>query len=257
MQFRISTLAAPLAALAIFSATCGQAQAGYQLIRAFGTGGSENGQFSSPSGVAVDASGNVFVADSSNYRIQEFNSSGAYVSQFGTLGNGHGQFLGPSGIAVDSSNNLWVGDGSDGNPIDRIEEFSNSGAYISQFGTKGSANGQLRFPTGVAVDSSNNIWVADHDNHRIQEFSSSGVYISQFGTLGSGNGQFSFPSGVAVDALNHVWVVDNANNRIQEFSDAGAYITQFGTHGTGNGQLLAPWGNRSRSCRQCLGHRYW
>jgi tripartite motif-containing protein 71 len=80
----------------------------------FGTLGSGSGQFNgqlhSNLGVAVDSLGNICVADTGNHRIQEFSSSGAYVSQFGTPGSGNGNFIYPFGVALDSSENVWVVD---------------------------------------------------------------------------------------------------------------------------------------------------
>ncbi len=121
-----------------------------------------------PTDVAVDSSGNVWVADSNNNRIVEFDSSGTNITLFGTEGSGNGEFENLTGLAVDSLGNVWVADGGN----NRIQEFSNSGAYITQFGTEGTGNGEFEFPNDVAVDSSGNVWVVDFNNNRIQEFSS-------------------------------------------------------------------------------------
>jgi hypothetical protein len=117
-------------------------------------------------GVAVDASGNVDVLDSGNYRVEQFTSSGTYVTQWGTSGSGAGQFQGPNGIAVDGSNNVYVSDGLNNN----VQEFSSSGTYLNQWGTQGAGNGQFNFPDGVAIDSSGDVYVVDGDNSRVQEF---------------------------------------------------------------------------------------
>ena len=74
----------------------------------WGSSGSGDGQFSSPNGVAVDSSGNVYVADVSNYRIQKFSSSGTFLTKWGSKGSGDGQFHWPDGVAVDSSGNVYV-----------------------------------------------------------------------------------------------------------------------------------------------------
>jgi DNA-binding beta-propeller fold protein YncE len=93
-------------------------------LRKWGSRGSGDGQFSYPLGVAVDASGNVFVADSDNDRIQVFNSSGTFLSRWGFSGSGNGQFYSPSGVAVDASGNVFVADTDNS----RIQKFAKGGS---------------------------------------------------------------------------------------------------------------------------------
>ena len=147
-------------------ASVGTTQADYQFVRSFGTYGSGNGQLSNPTGVAFDSSGNIWVSDSGNYRIQKFDSNGTYLGQFGSYGSGNGQLYFPQDVAVDSSGNIWVVDGWN----HRIQEFDSSGTYLTQLGGYGSGNGQFIHPWAVAFDSSGNVWVADGNNNRIQEF---------------------------------------------------------------------------------------
>ncbi|MEA2302195.1 MAG: tripartite motif-containing protein 71 [Solirubrobacteraceae bacterium] len=209
----------------------------------FGSGGSGDGQFSLPFGVAVDpSSGEVYVADELNNRVERFSGVGGYLSQFGTSGSGDGQLSSPEGVAVDpSSHDVYVAD-VDNN---RVERFSSAGVYLSQFGTSGSGDGQFSFPIGVAVDpSSRDVYVIDAGNSRVERFSPDGVaYLSQFGTSGSGDGQFSFPIGVAIDASSgDVYVVDQNDPRVERFSAAGVYLSQFGGSGVGGGTFSSPGG---------------
>ncbi len=197
-----------------------------------------NGQFDDPYGIAIDNSGNVYVVDLYNNRIQEFSSTGAYITQWGSNGSGNGQFLNPQGIAVDSSGNVYVTDVWS----NRIQEFSSTGTYIAQWGSYGAGNGQLNAPHGVAIDSSGNVYVVDQGNSRIEEFNSTGTYITQWGNFGNGNGQFWNPWGIAVNSSGDVYVPDTDNNRIQEFSSTGTYITQWGSTGSNPGQFNYPWG---------------
>jgi streptogramin lyase len=130
--------------------------------------GSGTGQLTSPWGVTLDPSGNIWVSSSDNNRIVEFNSSGSFLQQFGgSMGTGNGQMWGPGGLAIDSSGNVWVSDSGN----NRIEGFSSTGAYLTQFGALGTGNGQFNNPSGLAMDPSGNIWVADMFNSRIEEFS--------------------------------------------------------------------------------------
>jgi DNA-binding beta-propeller fold protein YncE/subtilisin family serine protease len=203
------------------------------LQSSFGSTGSGNGQLKRPQGAAVDAEGNVWVADSENHRVQKFNSKGEYVAQFGTKGIGNGQLDTPSDIAITSSGDLWVLD--KGN--DRVQKFNSKGEYLTKFGSSGTGNGQFQDPWGIAIAPSGSIWVSDNQTSRIQEFNSSGTFVRSVGSSGEGNGQFKGAMGIAVDSSNNVWVVDRANNRVQKFSSTGAYLSQFGTKGSGDGQF--------------------
>ena len=139
----------------------------------WGSYGTENKTFNYPCGIAVDSSGNVYVADTGNNRIQKFTSTGTYLTQWGTQGSGNGQFDYPGGIAVDSNRNVYVADsGNNIVPVNnRIQKFTSSGTYLTQWGSFGGLNGQFNSPHGIAVDSLGNVYVADRDNSRIQKFS--------------------------------------------------------------------------------------
>ena len=95
-------------------------------------------------------------------------------------------------------------------------------------------------PGFVALDGSNNVYVADYYNNRVVKFAANGTYLTQWGSSGSGNGQFSFPSGIAVDSSNNVYVADYSNNRVEKFDSNGNYLTQWGSGGSGNGQFDDP-----------------
>ena len=243
----------------------------------FGSLGSGNAQFNSPQGIRTDSSGNVYVADSINNRIQKFNASGAYIGQIGEFGGGDGQFWNPQDVLVDSSDNLYVSD-SNNNRIQKFNSFgifqssfstsspigmaftsagnivttdlNNSKAYIydtsggeiANFGSAGSANGEFNAPRGVAVDTDDNIYIADTFNDRVQKFNSSGSYQSQVGGSGDGNGQFNRPYYVAIDPSSKLYVTDIYNNRVQIFATDLSYISKFGQSGYGAGDLSQPTG---------------
>jgi streptogramin lyase len=245
--------------------------------RAFGTNGSGDGQLQLPADVAIDATGNIWVADRANNRIQKFNSKGEYLAKFGTLGSGNGQLNNPASLALDAAGNIWVADKLNS----RIQKFSPSGQYLAQFGSEGTGTGQLKRPEGIAIDAAGNIWVSDTYNYRIQKFNSSGQFLAvvnptqlgaieptgidagpggkiwvadwahnrvvvlsetgdfvrQFGTAGSGPGQFAQPDAVDVDTQGNVWIGDQNNHRIQRFDQEGKYVGQFGSAGAGQGQF--------------------
>ncbi len=194
---------------------------------------SANGKFSDAYGVAIDSSGNIFVLDRDNSRVQKFNSSSTYISQWGTSGSGDGQFDYARDIAIDPVGNVFVVD--TGN--NRVQKFDNSGNYISQFGSQGSADGQFDTPNGIAIDSTGNLFVTDDDNYRVQKFDNSGNYISQFGSQGNDDGDFDGLTRLAVDSTDNVYVVDANNYRIQKFDNSGNYISQFGSQGSADGEF--------------------
>src|SRR5436190_20760937 len=113
----------------------------------WGSQGSGNGQFNVPNGVATDASGNVYVADTRNHRIQKFTDTGTYLMQWGSQGSGNGQFSTPSGVATDAGGNVYIADTSNS----RIQKFTGTGTYITKWGSCGSGNGQFHTPSGVAT----------------------------------------------------------------------------------------------------------
>jgi YD repeat-containing protein len=221
---------------------------------AFGALGSGNGDVDQPAGIAIGASGYVWVADSANNRVERF-KSGKAKGEFGTEGSGDDEFVKPWGIAVSSSGNVFVSD--TGN--NRIEELSAAGEFVQAFGwgvadgkaelevcktgckagKAGTEPGQLDDPLGLSVDSNGDVWVANSGDSRVEEFSESGTYHSQLGGPGSGNGQLDDPSDIAIDE-GELYVADSGNNRVEEFSPNGVYLSQFGSKGTNGGQLDAP-----------------
>src|SRR5262245_26702680 len=143
----------------------------------WGLPGSGNGQFEGPSGVATDASGNVYVADSRNNRIQKFDASGTFLLTWGSPGSVDGAFSNPFGVATDASGNVYVADTNN----QRIQKFDASGTFLTTWGSFGTGNGQFRFPISVATEGSGNVYVADTNNQRIQKFDASGTFLTTWG----------------------------------------------------------------------------
>jgi hypothetical protein len=180
----------------------------------------------------VDASGNVYVADTNNQRIQKFDSNGTFITKWGVGGGGNGQFSFPTDVAVDPSGNVYVVD----NPnLRRIQKFDTNGTFLAKL--------SLSFaPQGVAIDASGNVYVADYFLPGIQKLDSNGTFIRRWGSPGSGNGQFFIGMAVAVDPDGNVYAADG-NSRIQKFDTNGTFVTKWGTFGTGDGQFSAyTWG---------------
>ena len=195
-------------------------------VTQWGGFGSGNGLFISPTGVAADGAGNVYVADTYNDLIQKFDSDGNYLDQWGGTGSGDGQFQYPQGVAADGAGNVYVADQSN----HRIQKFDGGGNYLDQWGSYGSGDGQFYYPLAVVVDGAGNVYVADTYNNRIQKFDGDGNYLDQWGGYGSGDGQFSNPTGVAADGAGNIYVVDQSNSRIQKFGPAGATLDDGQSH---------------------------
>ena len=187
----------------------------------FGSFGEGDGQFTSPSGIAIDSQGRVYVSDEHLHRIAVFDAAGRFLSKFGTEGTQEGEFDTPSGIAIDNQDNLYVADTYN----NRIQKFTADGRFQLSFGSQYDGIGGLRLPWGVTVDANGNVYVADWGNDHIQKFSASGEYLATFGDSGDGDGEFYRPSGVAVDHDGFIYVADWGNERVQVLDRAGGFVT--------------------------------
>jgi streptogramin lyase len=180
--------------------------------------------FNHPTGLAVDGSGNVFVADEFDNQIKEILATGGYVT-VNRLGSGS-YFNLPFGVALDAGGNVFVADSYN----NEVREILAAGGYTT-VNTLGSG---FNDPYAVAVDGSGNVFVADKGNNAVKEILAAGGYTT-VNTLGSG---FSSPVGVAVDGSGNVFVADLNNNAVKEILAAGGYTT-VNTLGSG---FSSPYG---------------
>ena len=133
--------------------------------------------FNEPNAIAVDSlSGSLYVADTGNYRIQQFSHNGTFINTWGSEGDANSQFKSPGDISVNpSSGSVYVAD--TGN--NRIQQFSHNGTFINAWGSYGTSSGQFIGPSGIAVNpSSGSVYVADTGNNRVQQFSHKGTFIN-------------------------------------------------------------------------------
>lgn len=123
----------------------------------------------------------------------------------------------------------------------RIQKFTNDGAFITSWGSSGSGPGQFSGPAYTAVDANGNVFVTDLFNSRVEKFTNDGGFVTAWGSYGARAGQFNWPGGIAVDPAGNVFVVDHFNSRIEKFTNGGSFISKWGSQGSGNGQFEYPW----------------
>jgi sugar lactone lactonase YvrE len=188
-------------------------------------------RFYGPGAIAVDAGGNVYVADTGNYSIRKITPDGAVTTLAGT-GATSGTFSDPVGIAVDGNGTVYVGDGWSG----KILEIDSGGAVT----TLAVTGARISWPIGVAVDGANNLYVSDFPMGAVEKITPAGLatILAGAGHGSSGDGTdptFSGPHGLTLDRSGNVYVADNS--RIRKITSAGVVTTLAGmwASGTVNG----------------------
>ncbi len=142
-----------------------------KLKRTIGTTGHNHelttpGDFAKPTGLAVDADGNLYVADTLNNRIEIFDADGKFISAFGKNGDGPGYFARPKGVAIDSDGHIWVADGMQ----DRVQVFNQDAHLLIAFGGHGLLPGQFQGIVSIAVDKLNRVFTSEIYPGRVQQF---------------------------------------------------------------------------------------
>ena len=135
-------------------------------VRTIGKRGSEPGEFNFPTNLFVDAKGQLYVADTLNFRIQIFSPGGQFVRAFGVQGDTPGTFNRPKGVAVDSEGHIYVADTS----FNNFQIFDQDGTVLLSVGSGGREAGEFQLPAGLYVDGQDRIYVADQGNSRVQAF---------------------------------------------------------------------------------------
>ncbi len=222
-----------------------------------GLGGKVDGagavaRFFYPFGIAANAAGTtVYVADTGNHSIRAVTAAGTVSTLAGATGligiadgvGGAASFAYPYGLAVDGSGTVYVADHNN-HTIRKVTSGGGVTTLAGGAGLSGSADGSggaARFngPTGVAVDGSGNVYVADADNHTIRKITAGGLVSTFAGAAGQsgaadgagGNARFNKPQGIAVDAAGNVYVADTNNHAIRKITTAGIVSTLAGALG--------------------------
>jgi sugar lactone lactonase YvrE len=243
----------------------------------YGTVGTGIGQLEGPSGVAVDSSGNVWTADSTNNRLLEYSAAGKFLREVKTAGVT--ALNGPRGVAIAPNGTIWVVDSGnkrlvalspEGTFVREVTRLSSDNEpenpyavavaqdgsvwvsdtvahkirHISETGTfLGNAPDSPKAAVyGLATDSFGNLWATEYVSNKVYEFDSSGHFKFSFGGEGTGSGQFKGILSLAIAPSGNLFVVDSSNNRIQELRPDGSFIRAFGAEGSANNQFKEPRG---------------
>ncbi len=196
----------------------GQLLAEWHVFNTFQGQPSFLGNVSGPFGLAVDASGTIYVADAGDNTIKKLSPIGKVLAIWGKTGSAPGELSWPQGVVLDAQGNVYVADSNN----NRIQKFSSTGTLLAVFGNTGSSAQRLNLPAGIALDAQGDLYVADLRNHRLVKFSPEGTFLTAWS--GAGGKQFSSGRGVAVDRAGNIYITDARNLRIVKFSPTGKVL---------------------------------
>ena len=161
------------------------------------------------------------------------------MGMYATSGIG---FLVPMDFALGGNNTMYVLNRGVDEITLRISKCTLSHEFIADLGRFGMGDGQFVWPMAIALDSDENIYVTDENQHRITVMHKDGQFLNKWGESGSDEGQLRGPAGLVVSSDNNVLVVDSQNHRVQKFTKDGHYLGGWGAEGSNPGQFNKPWG---------------
>lgn len=239
---------------------------GPKLITKLGQQGVKPGEFRRPSGLAIMDERYIYVSDSGNRRIHQFElqsiGQGAQKSfvagtsrlvrmiDFGTSESmdAAGDKSATNGLNVAEPSALRIGPNKEIYIVDppsaKIVVVDQDFKKLREWGSYGTDAGQFRTPIDLALSpGGDKVYVVDHYNYRIQVFDQSGKFLYAWGGAGPETGKFVLPFGVAVHPdTGDVYVSDTGAHRIQQFTSAGQFIRQWGRWGVNGGEFYKPKG---------------
>lgn len=246
------TASPPLTQNYLISTIAGTGVANYS-----GDGGpAASARLNAPGGVAVDAAGNLYIADTHNQRIRKVTTDGVITTVAGTGVVGYSgdegpatsaQLNTPNGLSIDAEGNLYIADTYN----NTIRKVATDGVITTVAGTGGfgysgdggqATSAQLKSPNGVAVDAAGNLYITDSTNHRIRKVTPDGIITTVAGTGVAGysgdegpaiSAQLSAPRGVAIDVAGNLYIADINNQRIRKVATDGTITTVVGTGAVG------------------------
>lgn len=209
--------------------------------------GSGDGEFYYPMGVAIDRDGYIYIVDSSNSRIQIFDSDGNFIKKWGNHGRDAGELYYPSGISISPDGFIYVMQSSCSADKNCVQKFDADGHFIRAW----RIGGFSWFNYGITIAPDGSMYVTGavyaggsysykELTHGVWKYDSNGEYVTFWGGYGNGSGKFQAPGGIVASADGYVYVADTDNHRIQKFDSQGSFIASWGTYGSGDGQLMSP-----------------
>ena len=171
-------------------------------------------------------SGNLYVSDSGNERIEEFSPAGKYLTEFGSYGLEAGGLHGPTGLTVGATGKIYIADQYNA----RVDEWlppEAGGAhldYSSEFGGKGKGEGQFEVPIKDAIDGSGDVWVTDYYDDRVEKFSAAGKFLGVTARKAAVTVNLS-PTAIDINkSTGNVYVMDCGNHRVAGVDSGGAFV---------------------------------
>lgn len=193
-----------------------------------------------PTGLAIDEAGNLWIPDTHNSRILQYSPEGTLLLMFGEYGEEPGKFIYPTSIAFGDQGELFI---TEYGVHDRVQVFSRSGEFLHRaWGDFGEGEEHFNRPMGIVKGIDGLLYITDAVNHRIKVYTQQGERVRIFGRMGTGPGDMQFPYAIDVDRHGHLWIADYGNHRVQIFAPDGTHLGSWGRRGSGPGELAEPWG---------------
>ena len=212
------------------------ARAGYVVLdlvtrkRKFINGGAA-GRMSKPINITIDKDGTKYISDTGRQQVLQFDKNDNFIRAYGKKG----QFR-PSDVAI-LDKKIFVTD-LKGHRVLVLDKLL--GHTVGEIGKVGSKQGELYFPTNLAISPDKHLYVTDTGNFRVQKYTLDGYFVKQYGSIGSGLGKFARPKGISLDREGRLYVVDAAFENIQVIDNTGKLLLFFGKPGDDPADINLP-----------------